>query len=58
MPRIVPLPGATTVERVRENSKRVLLDEDEMTAIDEILKKMPVQGNRWPVFLQQFADVE
>lgn len=56
MPRTVPLPGATTVERVKENSERILLSDDELAAIDNILKKMPVQGNRWPVFLQQFAD--
>ncbi|TAQ89701.1 hypothetical protein B7494_g1994 [Chlorociboria aeruginascens] len=56
MPRIIPLPGATTVERVQENSKHILLDTQEMTAIDEILAKMPVQGHRWPDWLEKFAD--
>ena len=57
MPRIIPLYGATTVERVEENSKAVLLDEREMATIEEVLKKLPVKGHRWPPVLQQFADV-
>ncbi len=56
MPTIIPLPGATTVERVKENSELVLLDASEMNLIDEILARMPVKGHRWPVFLQPFSD--
>jgi pyridoxine 4-dehydrogenase len=56
MPRIIPLPGATTVERAEENSKEILLDTQEMAVIDEVLAKMPVQGHRWPSWLEQFAD--
>jgi len=56
MPRIIPLPGATTVERVEENSKLVSLDAEDMAIIDEVLAKMPVQGHRWPTMLQPFAD--
>lgn len=47
MPRIIPLPGATTVERVKENSKVILLDSQEMQDLDQILARMPVQGHRW-----------
>jgi pyridoxine 4-dehydrogenase len=56
MPQIIKLPGATTVERVKENSVEILLDSQEMTAIDEILVKMPIHGDRWPPALQQFSD--
>jgi pyridoxine 4-dehydrogenase len=56
MPRIIPLPGATTVGRVEENSKQFLLDDKEMATIDEVLKNMPIQGHRWPPMLQPFAD--
>jgi len=56
MPRIIPLPGATTVERVEENSKEILLNDHEMAIIDEVLATMHVQGHRWPLMLQEFAD--
>jgi pyridoxine 4-dehydrogenase len=56
MPQIIPLPGASTVERVEENSKEVVLNDDEMAAIDDILTRMPVQGHRWPPMLQAFED--
>lgn len=47
MPTIIPIPGATTVDRVNENSKVIKLDQDEMAAIDEILAKMDVKGARY-----------
>jgi pyridoxine 4-dehydrogenase len=56
MPRVIPLPGATSVSRVEENVKGVALDDQEVALIDEIIAKMPVQGHRWAPMLQQFAD--
>lgn len=56
MPRIIPLPGASTVARVMENSKEVFLNVDEMALIDEGLARLPVQGQRYPDMLEQFAD--
>ncbi len=47
MPEIIPIPGATTVERVKENSVEVLLDDEEMKEIDEILAKFEVKGTRY-----------
>lgn len=44
---IIPLPGATTAERVTENSTLVELTEDDMLKIMEILKKYPVKGERY-----------
>jgi pyridoxine 4-dehydrogenase len=56
MPRIVPLPGATSVSRVEENVKGVALDDQEVALIDDIITKIPIQGHRWAPMLQQFAD--
>ncbi|PSR78867.1 aldo/keto reductase [Coniella lustricola] len=47
MPTIIPIPGATTVDRVNENSKVTKLSEEEMTTIGEILAKMDVKGARY-----------
>lgn len=48
MPTIIPIPGATTVDRVNENSKQVELTDEEMAAVDEILDKMEIKGTRYP----------
>lgn len=47
MPTIIPIPGATTAERVRENSVVVDLSDDEMAEIDATLAKFEVQGGRY-----------
>jgi len=57
MPQIIPLAGATTVARVEENSKQVLLNSEEMKAIDRILANFPIQGHRWPEILRPFGDI-
>ncbi|GAW12237.1 hypothetical protein ANO14919_015980 [Xylariales sp. No.14919] len=48
MPTIIPIPGATTAERVRENAKVVELTEEEMAAIDKILDGFKPIGGRYP----------
>lgn len=48
MPVIVPIPGATTTERVRENSKVVRLSLAELDEIDATLAKFEVKGRRYP----------
>lgn len=48
MPTIIPIPGATTSARVEENSKPAKLGEEDMKALDDILKKFPVVGHRYP----------
>ena len=48
MPQIIPLPGATTETRVRENARVYELNIAELSAIDDILAKFPVVGNRAP----------
>lgn len=46
-PVVIPIPGATTVERVKENMVDVELSEDDLKEIDEIMKKVPVVGDRY-----------
>ncbi|PSN67484.1 pyridoxal reductase [Corynespora cassiicola Philippines] len=48
MPTIIPIPGATTVARVEENSVVVDLTDEEMAEIDGILAKFQVKGERYP----------
>ena len=48
MPTFIPIPGATTVERVNENSKIIDLTDEEMEAIDAIVAKFKTAGNRYP----------
>jgi pyridoxine 4-dehydrogenase len=48
MPTIIPIPGATTAERVRENATLVEVTDAEMAEIDVVLKKFPVVGGRYP----------
>lgn len=47
MPTIIPIPGATTSERVRENMKPARLDESDMKELAQILDKFPVTGERY-----------
>ncbi len=51
MPVIIPIPGATTAARVKENSRRVELTDEEMAEIDATLAKFEVKGNRYPDFI-------
>ncbi|KAK3398082.1 NADP-dependent oxidoreductase domain-containing protein [Sordaria brevicollis] len=48
MPEIIPIPGATTVERVNENAVFVELTDQEMDEIDATLAKFEVKGERYP----------
>lgn len=49
MPTIIPIPGATTVARVEENSKQIDLTDEEMMRIDGTLAKFTPAGERYPV---------
>ena len=52
MPLFIPIPGATTEERILENMKEVELTDAEMKVIDEILKDAVVEGHRYPEMAQ------
>jgi len=46
-PEIIPIPGATTEERVVENGREVTLNSNDVTEIDSILKRFEVKGDRY-----------
>ncbi|RFU78525.1 pyridoxal reductase [Trichoderma arundinaceum] len=48
MPIIIPIPGATTVSRVEENSKLIDLTDEEMAQLDATLSKFTTAGDRYP----------
>ena len=52
MPTIIPIPGATTVARVEENSKLIDITDEEMAQIDAILAKFTPAGDRYPALFQ------
>ena len=53
---IIPIPGATTVERVKENSTVVELSDAEMRELAEILKGNPITGQRYSAPLMRLAE--
>lgn len=53
----LPIPGATSVERVTENSTEFVLGEDEMGQIQKIMDSMPVAGARYPEQLMQLTNL-
>ncbi|KAF2276078.1 Aldo/keto reductase [Westerdykella ornata] len=53
---IIPIPGATTVERIKENSTPAELNEEDMAALDEILKKFKPIGDRYPTEHMDLTD--
>ncbi|KAI9670638.1 MAG: Pyridoxine 4-dehydrogenase [Alyxoria varia] len=48
MPTIIPIPGATSTERMLENTKEVTLSEKDMKDLAEILQRCEVKGGRYP----------
>jgi pyridoxine 4-dehydrogenase len=48
LPTIIPIPGATTAERVRENLVEVDLSENDLKEIDSLLAKIEIAGDRYP----------
>lgn len=56
MPVFIPIPGATTEERVNENMKSVRLTESDMEDIDKILGQVKVVGGRYPEALMRMCE--
>lgn len=46
-PTIIPIPGASSPERVRENSVEVELTEDDMIRLYKIIKELQPEGTRY-----------
>ncbi|KAF2706869.1 Aldo/keto reductase [Pleomassaria siparia CBS 279.74] len=53
---IIPIPGATTSERIEENMKPAELSEDDLADIEVILKKFTPVGERYPAALMALSD--
>ena len=53
---IIPIPGATTAERVQENSKTVEMTEADHAEIDDILAKTDVIGGRYGGAIAALSD--
>lgn len=53
----LPIPGATTVERVLENCKQVELSEAELAELQKIVDEIPVAGERYPAAFQKFLNL-
>lgn len=47
-PEIIPIPGATTADRIAENTKEVSLSAEDLATLDSILKQFPITGHRYP----------
>ena len=56
MPEIIPIPGATTVDRVKENAVEVELTEEDMREIDSILANCEVIGDRYHSLGMKFVN--
>lgn len=56
MPQIIPIPGSTSPERVRENSKVVELSDQDMQDIKAILQRCEVRGDRYHEFGMRLLD--
>lgn len=46
-PEVIPIPGASSAERVAENAKAVSLSGDDVAQIDSILRSFTVVGGRY-----------
>jgi pyridoxine 4-dehydrogenase len=57
MPVVVPIPGCTTVARVEENLAPILLTEDEKKKIGELLREIPVHGERYGGYAAQLMNL-
>lgn len=55
-PEIIPIPGATSVSRVNENSKDVQLSSAELAKIDKVVKSFVTAGTRYPEHLMPMCE--
>jgi pyridoxine 4-dehydrogenase len=53
---VIPIPGATTEARVKENLKLVVLTDEEMAEIDDMLARLKVVGTRYPAEGMKLCD--
>ena len=48
MPKIIPIPGSSNPERVKENATVIDLTEEDLKEIEELLASFTVSGDRYP----------
>jgi len=56
LPEFIPIPGATTSARIEENMGAAELNDEEMAAIGDILKKFVPIGTRYPAALMALSE--
>ncbi|KAK7893797.1 hypothetical protein LTR67_006498 [Exophiala xenobiotica] len=53
---VIPIPGATKVERIKENSKLVELTDEEFDEIAGVFESNPVKGDRYPKYAMHLVE--
>lgn len=48
LPTVIPIPGATTAARVKENATLIDISEEEFSKINDIVKGFETAGKRYP----------
>ncbi|KAI0419736.1 NADP-dependent oxidoreductase domain-containing protein [Xylaria grammica] len=56
MPKIIPIPGAASLERIRENLHQLELTDEDMDDVDAFLKEFSVSGARFYEEQTQWLD--
>jgi pyridoxine 4-dehydrogenase len=56
MPRIIPIPGASSPERVRENAVEVDLTEEDLAELERIMKEFAPVGTRYNAHAMSMLD--
>jgi pyridoxine 4-dehydrogenase len=56
MPHILPIAGARSEARIRENCETIELSADELREIKSILDSFPVAGARYPERTSKLAE--
>ncbi|KAF2657493.1 Aldo/keto reductase [Lophiostoma macrostomum CBS 122681] len=52
---LIPIPGATTPERIKENMQAAQLDSDDLAALGKILQNFTPVGGRYPDFIAHLS---
>lgn len=55
MPTIIPIPGSSSAERVKENATIIDLTNDDLKEIERLLASFPVTGDRYPAAFMKYV---
>ncbi|KAI0466989.1 NADP-dependent oxidoreductase domain-containing protein [Xylaria cf. heliscus] len=56
MPKVIPIPGAASLERIKENIHEVELTDADMDEVDAFLKQFNILGDRFSEHLAKWTD--